>query len=274
MGFRSSPYNSIRIYLIAEEVIQGDRRDPTNPFQWNTIRLNLPGTKEYKPSDAWLSKRRTNGSLASDFVCFVDDLRVTGQGREQVIEAGHAISTREAWLGIQDALRKLQCWGGTRRHGAWAGASVCIKGDTRVVVLVSQDKWDRMKTIYKFWLDLLNQGKRELDFKQLRSDRGFMVYVTQAYPGLKPYLKGFYLSLEMWRGGQDCKGWQIQGGNGCESNTEEASPIGANNIEDVKVQFLTYNDWSKGLTQDGPSTGLTPAAPPTQARPQSHTPVG
>jgi hypothetical protein len=140
-------------------------------------------------------------------------------------------------------------------------ASVCIKEDAGVVVLISQDKWDRMKTICKFWLDQLNQGKRELDFKQLRSDRGFMVYVTQAYPGLKPYLKGFHLSLEMWRGGRDCKGWRIQGGNGCESNTEEASPIGANDIEDVKVQFLTYNDWSEGLTQDGPSTGLTPAAP-------------
>ncbi len=68
MGFRSSPYNSIRMYLIAEEIIRGDCHDPTNAFQWNTIRLNLPGTKEYKPSDAWLSKRRTDGSLASDFI--------------------------------------------------------------------------------------------------------------------------------------------------------------------------------------------------------------
>jgi hypothetical protein len=65
----------------------------------------------------------------------------------------------------------------------------------------------------------------------------------------------------MWRGGRDREGWQIQGGNGCESNTEEASSIGANDIEDIKVQFLTYNDWSKGLTQDGPSIGLMPAAP-------------
>jgi hypothetical protein len=82
MGFKSLPYNSIRMYLIAEDIIQGDRHDPTNAFQWNIIRLNLPGTKEYKPSDAWLSKRRTKGSLANDFVCFVDDLQVTGQGRE------------------------------------------------------------------------------------------------------------------------------------------------------------------------------------------------
>jgi hypothetical protein len=76
--------------------------------QWDTIRLNLPGSPNYHPSQAWLSKQRADSSLASDFVCFVDNLRVTGQGRERVIEAGHAISTREAWLGIQDALRKLR----------------------------------------------------------------------------------------------------------------------------------------------------------------------
>jgi hypothetical protein len=114
-----------------------------------------------------------------------------------VIEAGHAISTREAWLGIQDALRKLRCWGGTTRPEAWAGASVCIEEDVGVVVLVSQDKWTRMKNICRHWLGLLTEGKTSLDFKQLRSNPGFMVYVTQAYPGLKPYLKGFHLSLEM-----------------------------------------------------------------------------
>ncbi len=108
MGFRSSPYNSVKMYLIAEEIIRGDHRNPTNAFQWDTIQLNLPGSPNYHPLQAWLSKQRADGSLASDFVCFVDNLRVTGQGRERVIEAGHAISTREAWLGIQDALRKLR----------------------------------------------------------------------------------------------------------------------------------------------------------------------
>ena len=85
-------------------------------------------------------------------------------------------------------------------------ASVCIKEGFGVVVLTSQEKWDCTKSICKHWLDLLNQGKMELNFKQLRSDLSFMVYVTQAYPGLKPYLKGFHLSLEMWRDGQDSEG--------------------------------------------------------------------
>jgi hypothetical protein len=55
---------------------------------------------------------------------------------------------------------------------------------------------------------MLNTGDTLLEFRRLRSDRGFMVYVTQAYPSLKPYLKGFHLSLETWRGGRNDEGWK------------------------------------------------------------------
>ena len=37
-----------------------------------------------------------------------------------------------------------------------------------------------------------------------------MVYVTRTYPPMVPYLKGFHLSLEMWRGGGDAEGWKIK----------------------------------------------------------------
>ncbi len=84
--------------------------------------------------------------------------------------------------------------------------NVCVDEDRGVVVFTSQEKWDCMKTICEHWRDLLRNGDTDLDFKRLRSDRGFMVYVTQAYPGMKPYLKGFHLSLETWRGGRDCEG--------------------------------------------------------------------
>jgi hypothetical protein len=53
-------------------------------------------------------------------------------------------------------------------------------------------------------------GHTTLDYKRLQSDQGFMVCVTQAYPSLKPYLKGFHLLLEMWRGGRDVEGWRIR----------------------------------------------------------------
>ena len=65
--------------------------------------LNLPGACGYKPGQAWITKRRANNSLASSFVCFIDDQRVTGMGSDRIREVGHAISTREAYLGLQTA---------------------------------------------------------------------------------------------------------------------------------------------------------------------------
>ena len=55
MGFKSSPYNAIKMALIVEEVILGNRRETglgadgkeLNPFQWDRVRLNLPGSPGY-----------------------------------------------------------------------------------------------------------------------------------------------------------------------------------------------------------------------------------
>jgi hypothetical protein len=57
MGFAVSPYSSIRMALVDEEVFRGDWHNAgiglngqeLNPFQWTCIRLNLPGTREYNP---------------------------------------------------------------------------------------------------------------------------------------------------------------------------------------------------------------------------------
>ncbi len=87
-----------------------------------------------------------------------------------------------SYLGIQDALRKLQAPGGSRRPGAWAGASVFNKEDVGIVTLTLQEKWDRMKNCCRHWHAIVSTGKTVLDCKKLCSDQGFMVYVTQAYP--------------------------------------------------------------------------------------------
>jgi hypothetical protein len=104
--------------------------------------LNLPGTRDYTPLRAWITKRRKDGLLASNVVCFVDNQWVTGQGGERLMEAGHTISTRESYLGLQDALRKVHAPRESKRPGAWAGTNVCIKEELRVAVLTSQEKWD------------------------------------------------------------------------------------------------------------------------------------
>lgn len=111
---------------------------------------------------------------------FVDDERLAGHGQKEVKDAGHRCSTREAYLGIQDALRKWRSASGTRTPGAWAGSVVHIDSERGVLVLTSQDKWDKLKKICRYWLGLLEDGETVLNHKQLQADRGFMVYVTQA----------------------------------------------------------------------------------------------
>ena len=249
MGFRSSPYNSVKMYLIVEEVVRGDRRDSSNAFQWNHVMLNLPGTKSYNPSIPWITKRRTDGTLASDLVDFVDDERIVGCGSERAREAGHAVSTRESYLGLQDALRKLRPV--TREPGAWAGVVVHNDPQLGIVVLTSQEKWDKTKAICAHWMRLLLEEKTEVPFKQLESDRGFLVYVANAYPCMRPYLKGFHLSLEMWRGGRDAEGWKLK----------PTPRVHVRPGEDNEFELESTLE-EKGFVQErGPSSGFTPVVP-------------
>jgi hypothetical protein len=50
-----------------------------------------------------------------------------------------------------------------------------------------------------------------LNFKKLRSYRGFLVYVSRTYGFLVPYLKGIHLTLESWRANRDSEGWGTKG---------------------------------------------------------------
>ena len=215
-----------------------------NAFQWNSVHLNLPGTKGYRPALAWISKRKNDGFLASDFLCFVNDLRITGQGNQQIWEADHAISSQQSYLGIQDTLRKLRSPDGTQSPGVWAGVNVCVEEDQGVVVLTSQ-KLGPHEGDMQALQDLLERGHPNLYFKKLCSDWGFLVYVTKAYPGMKPYLKDFHLSLETWRGGQDNKGWKLpkqQEHEECKTKEDsDLNPQDATtSLDDLKINLLTH----------------------------------
>ncbi len=67
------------------------------------------------------------------------------------------MSTREAFLGLQDALRKIRHFLGTTDPGAWARVVVFIDSVLGVVVLISQEKWDRLKAICEYWLEVLKR---------------------------------------------------------------------------------------------------------------------
>lgn len=252
MGFKSSPYNSVKMTLIAEEVILGDRLDPSNPFQWDSVRLNLPGTRTYDPTCSWIAKVRVDGLNACILVTFVDDERVAGATRELTWQAGRRLAQIESYFGIQDASRKVgKC---LQQPRAWAGSVVHVIPGSGVYVLTSEEKWLKMKGIVEKWLGRLDSGAKVLDHKEFVSDRGFLVYTTQSYPDMKPYLKGFHLTAEMWRGGRDEDGWKLP-------VTEDRDSIGSTVLEgDEDDAALGHATKIEGRLY-APSNGKTPPAP-------------
>ena len=55
-GFTFSPYAAVRFLAIAEEKARGDYLDVKNPFHWDSIRLNLPGSDDFNLSLPWIFK--------------------------------------------------------------------------------------------------------------------------------------------------------------------------------------------------------------------------
>ncbi|MFN9978756.1 MAG: hypothetical protein ACK53Y_02520, partial [bacterium] len=45
MGLHLSPYFTGQSTYFAEELVVGNPHDPTNPFHWHSVRLNLPGAE-------------------------------------------------------------------------------------------------------------------------------------------------------------------------------------------------------------------------------------
>ena len=95
-----------------------------------------------------------------------------------------------------------------------------------------------------------------LSHKELLADRGFLVYVMQTFPAMVPYLKGFHLTIEMWRGGRDAEGWKLPKPGVKETKTEEESE------EDVDGQvcfdFMVDPGVGGGCV---PKDGITMAVP-------------
>ena len=153
MGFTASPYNSIKMALIAEEVCKGDcfktgvgcDGKELNPFQWEHVELNLPGTKGYNPCNSWISKQRKNGRTACNVFTFIDNEHVVRPSEELTWQASHVLASKQSYLGIQDAARKARpC---SQAAGAWAGAIVHMLDKLGMCVLTSWEKRAKMRGI-------------------------------------------------------------------------------------------------------------------------------
>ena len=107
MGMRSSPWITIRLLMWMMEVVVGDRRDIGNPFHWNEVIFNLPGSPSYKPHLPRVYKwNKETNSIACDCKFFCDDFRLIGPTLQLTQAATHRLETTMSYLGIQDATRK------------------------------------------------------------------------------------------------------------------------------------------------------------------------
>jgi hypothetical protein len=213
MGVRSSPFNCVRAYLISEEIIKGDRNSKDNPFRWHRVIFNLPGTPQYDPGRPWMYRwDAIDQEMAAFVLSYVDDLRTgSSKGKRDCERVTHVAGSKLNYLGEQDASRKRG--EASQEPGAWAGSVILSKEGECVYVSISQEKWERVKRIIADYASLIEDAKAKglpskVNYKQLEKNTGFLVHVFMTYDLLRPYLKGFYLTMNAWRydrGKDGCK---------------------------------------------------------------------
>jgi hypothetical protein len=208
MGAKPSPYIAVQYYYLAEEFVRGYHLDSNNPFFWDTVILNLPGSADYDPTRPRVIKwDSVHKRIAADLVAYIDDLRASGHSVEACWLIARYVSARLQHLGTQDAARKRRP--PTCTPGAWAGA-VFRTTPTSVTVSVSQDKWEKAKNIISGLEEQLRtSGDQTVNFKSLEVARGFLGHIAMTFEFLTHHLKGFHLTLASYLDKRDNEGWRM-----------------------------------------------------------------
>jgi hypothetical protein len=209
MGFKPSPYVTTQTFGWSEEVVIGDRLDMSNPFFWDEVKLNLPGTESYNPALPWVYRWNSASSkMAAFFETYIDDIRGGGATEIDCRSTIHRAASRINYLGQQDAPRKRGH--ATQTPRAWAGAKCEAIPGEGLYVLCMKEKWDKAKTmISKLYQLVVVENNTLLNYKDLERDVGFLCHVSRTYPNMFPYLKGIYNTLNNWRCDRDKDGWKI-----------------------------------------------------------------
>jgi len=211
MGFKSSPYIACKLCGWSVDIARGNRDDSKNPFKWDSIRLNLPGSESYDPTIPWICKLDGRDE-ASEVKVYVDDFRPVGSSEMRCRAAGKQLSKIIQYLGEQDAARKFRP--PSQEPGPWCGSFVSVKNGS-LWAYVSQKKWEKGKSYVYGWLNQVSTSIERgedvyLEHKPLEQGRGFLVYLSRTYTSIVPYLKGVHLTLDSWRSGRDHDGWKMR----------------------------------------------------------------
>ena len=254
MGFTSSPYLCCKFFGWTVDIIYGDRWDVGNPYRWDRIRINLPGSPTYDPTQPRLCKM-SGDLIAAMLEVFVDDIRTVGATMERCRRATRRASQILQYLGQQDAARKYRPPHTT--PGPWCGSFIAIRNRC-VWVYVSAEKWQKAKLFIQDLQSLVEEeDDAKIPFKFLERGRGFMVYFCRTYTSFTPYLKGIHLTLDSWRSNRDEEGWKSKEKG---LSTEE---VYADEVQDKEwkdpfrlkdVKNGKYRDEKSGVRMEAPET--------------------
>ena len=255
MGFRSSPYLAVKMFGWTLDMIKGNRHDARNPFRWNEVQINLPGSRCYDPRKAWICKV-WDKQECNDAKAYVDDIRIYGGSERGTRKATRRASSVTQYLGEQNADRKNRP--PSTRPGPWCGSFFGIS-DESVYVYVSQEKWDKAKKYVSSWLEQVRKVSTSnlvlLDFKDLERGRGFLVYLSRTYPAITPFLKGVHLTLDSWRENRNPDGWKM-------SNKRKRESEYSYSVEEDEFYYEKAESECQNLPQEE-----TSAKPPKVVQP-------
>jgi hypothetical protein len=144
-GGRSSPYIACRLQRVILELCKGVRHNHNNHWQWDSVRLNLPGSSAYDPSMPRVMLLRKDGELATREAKYVDDIHPCIREKEGTDEARATcaqLKSKMNSLGNQADDRKYRLPALT--PGAWNG--VIIHTATPFPMMsTTESKWTHFK---------------------------------------------------------------------------------------------------------------------------------
>jgi hypothetical protein len=108
-GWSSLPYFTLRMLARALELCKGDRHDPSNPFQWDSVQLNSPGNPIYDPSIPHVPLIHTSGAVASGVITFFDDGRVYAVDKLLTHDALRRMCSLLQYYSIKMPLENEEC---------------------------------------------------------------------------------------------------------------------------------------------------------------------
>ena len=155
----------------------GDHLEIGDPFYWDKVILNLPGTKEYDPTMPrvyrWNSRQNR---MACFFGTNIDDIRTGGPTEASCKATSRRVASRINYLGQQDAARKRGQ--PAQQPRAWAGAKCYLEGYS-LYVFSTQEKWLKGQIMVLKWNELLSKEKLDIvSFSELERDVGFLVHTS------------------------------------------------------------------------------------------------